>query len=199
MRILIADDDPVTSRRLTGLATSWGYDVLTTADGPSTLAILQGQQPPRLVLMDWVMPGIDGVQVCRSLRGREDGQGTYVIMLTAKGGHEDMVEGFDAGADDFLIKPFDADELRGRLKAGARIVDLQQRLAENVGKLTTALNDVKSLSGMLPICGYCHSIRDDSNYWHQLEEFVADHADVEFSHGICPTCLTAALEREGHS
>jgi sigma-B regulation protein RsbU (phosphoserine phosphatase) len=195
MRVLIADDDVVTSRRLEGLASSWGYTVVTAADGPSTLLALESDDAPGLVLLDWVMPGRDGVDICRSMRARVGGQAPYIIMLTGKGGHDSMMEGFDAGADDFLAKPFDADELRSRMKAGARIVDLQQRLAANVAELTTALGSVKTLHGMLPICGYCKSIRDDSNYWHQVEEYVSEHSDVAFSHGICPACLPKALEQ----
>lgn len=197
MRVLIADDDAVTARRLRGLAESWNYDVTLATDGPSTLAALDGPDAPRLVLLDWVMPGIDGIGVCNRIRQRDDGQLAYVIMLTARGEHEDMVAGFAAGVDDFLVKPFDADELRSRLKAASRIVDLQVRLEANIGELTAALASVKTLKGMLPICGYCKSIRDDSNYWHAVESYVASHADVAFSHGICPKCLESALEREG--
>jgi sigma-B regulation protein RsbU (phosphoserine phosphatase) len=197
VRIVIADDDLVTSRRLRGLAESWGYDVITTTDGPSTLAVLENPDAPRLLLLDWEMPGIDGLGVCQQIRQRPDGQHAYVIMLTARGEHADMVTGFAAGVDDFLVKPFDADELRSRLKAGARIVDLQLQLAANVSELTAALASVKTLKGMLPICGYCKSIRDDSNYWHTVETYVAEHADVAFSHGICPTCLDTALRQEG--
>jgi sigma-B regulation protein RsbU (phosphoserine phosphatase) len=199
MRVLIADDDVVTARRLRGLAESWGYEVVVTADGPATLSALQAADAPMLVLLDWMMPGIDGVQVCQSLRQRPAGNSPYVIMVTARSGHDDMVAGFAAGADDFLVKPFDADELRGRLKAAARIVDLQRRLTDNIHELTTALASVKTLKGMLPICGYCKSIRDDSNYWHQVEEYVSEHADVAFSHGVCPKCLPAALADVAHS
>jgi DNA-binding response OmpR family regulator len=196
MRVLIADDDIVTSRRLRGLAETWGYDVVTASDGPSTLTALQQDDAPRLVLLDWVMPGLDGVHVCQSIRARANGDSVYVIMLTSKAGHEDMVAGFDAGVDDFLVKPFDADELRSRLKAAARIVDLQTRLNTNVAELTDALNSVKTLKGMLPICGYCKAIRDDSNYWHQVEEYVSEHTDAAFSHGICPKCLEKAIASE---
>lgn len=189
MRVLIADDDPITSHRLKALAEKWGYEVSVTTDGPATLAALDAADAPQLILLDWVMPGIGGLQICKQLRSRESGQAMYIIMLTARDTHDDMVAGFDAGVDDFLVKPFDADELRGRLKAGARIVDLQRRLANNVSELTAALANIKTLTGMLPICGYCKSIRDDSNYWHQLEEYVSTHTQAEFSHGICPTCL----------
>lgn len=190
MRVLIADDDAVTAHRLEKLAESWGYETVMTADGPSTLAALDHAGAPRLVLLDWMMPGIAGPQICQTLRQRGDSEGVYIIMLTARDAHADMVAGFDAGVDDYLVKPFDADELRGRLKAGARIVDLQTRLADNLAALTSAMANIKTLKGMLPICGYCKSIRDDSNYWHQLEEYVSEHSDAEFSHGICPSCLS---------
>jgi DNA-binding response OmpR family regulator len=193
MRILIAEDDPVTSHRLKALAASWGYEATVTADGPSTLETLNGHDAPPLVLLDWMMPGIAGPQICGAVRRRGGGESIYIIMLTARQRPEDMLAGFDAGVDDFLVKPFNADELRGRLKAGARIVDLQQRLASNVDELKTALTNIKSLKGMLPICGYCKSIRDDSNYWHQLEAYVSQHSDAEFSHGICPECLEKAV------
>lgn len=194
MRVLIADDDIVTSRRLRGLAEAWGYEAVVTTDGPSTVATLERPDPPRLILLDWVMPGIDGVSICEWIRQQPDGQQSYVIMLTSRSTHRDMVAGFAAGADDFLVKPFDADELRSRLKAAERIVNLQTQLAAHVDELTAALASVKTLTGMLPICGYCKSIRDDSNYWHQLEEYVSTHSKAEFSHGICPACLAKALE-----
>lgn len=195
MRVLIADDDPVTALRLRGLTQSWGYAVETVRDGTAALSRLQADDPPRLALLDWVMPGLDGVEVCRQLRGSGHA-GTYLIMLTARHGPGDVVTGLDAGADDYLVKPFDADELHSRLKAGARIVGLQEKLSANVAELTAALANLKTLSGMLPICCYCKSIRDDSNYWHRVEEYVSDRANVEFSHGICPKCLDAALARE---
>src|SRR5215207_3600120 len=158
MRILIADDDAVTARRLQVLAEGWGYEPVMTNDGPSTMRLLESEDAPRLVLLDWVMPGIAGLQICQMLRQRAAGDGFYIILLTARRAHEDMVAGFEAGVDDFLVKPFDADELRGRLKAGARIVELQQRLAGQLEQLTAAAANIKTLSGMLPICGYCKSI-----------------------------------------
>jgi phosphoserine phosphatase RsbU/P len=199
MRVLIADDDIVTARRLQGLLTSWGYEVITVRDGPSAIDVLTGPDAPALALLDWMMPGADGPEVCRRIRAKESGQPIYAVLLTARAGQGDIVAGLDAGADDYLAKPFDADELRARLKVGARIVDLQRKLASNVEELTEALGKVRQLTGLLPICAYCKSIRDDSNYWHAVEEFVSDHADVRFSHGICPNCLEiemAAADRD---
>src|SRR5258708_1047623 len=105
MRILIAEDDPVTSRRLQGLAEAWGYEVSVTTEGRWTLGGLEGGEGPRLVLLDWVMPGMAGVQICDALRHRTGGDEIYIIMLTARHTREDMMAGFEAGVDDFLVKP----------------------------------------------------------------------------------------------
>jgi sigma-B regulation protein RsbU (phosphoserine phosphatase) len=140
-----------------------------------------------------MMPGLSGPDVCRLVRDRQ-GDAPYLILLTSRGSRRDIVTGLDAGASDYLVKPFDTDELRARVRAGARIVELQSGLADKVAELESALGNVRRLHGLLPICAYCKAIRDDSDYWHRVEEYVAEHADVQFSHGICPKCLEAAME-----
>ena len=116
-----------------------------------------------------MLPGTEGPEVCRRIRARAEGR-DYVILLTAKSARADMVEGLDAGADEYLVKPIDIDELRARLNAGARILALQERLAQQVRELEAALATSESSPALLPICAYCKSIRDDSNYWHRVEE-----------------------------
>ena len=189
MRILIAEDDRVTARSLSGLTTSWGYDPVVAADGESALQIVAEQPAPQIVLLDWMLPGMSGPEVCRRIRALGLSMPSYIILLTSKSARADVVEGLDAGADEYLVKPFDVGELRARLNAGARILDLQERLAVQVRDLESALTNIRKLTGLLPICAYCKSIRDDSNYWHRVEEYVSDHANVTFSHGICPNCL----------
>jgi DNA-binding response OmpR family regulator len=194
MRILIAEDDRVTARILTNLVTSWGYDTSVAYDGESALEMITSQSGPYLALLDWMLPGMDGPEVCRRTRAGALPAPGYLILLTARSAQADLVEGLNAGADEYLIKPIDPAELRARLNAGVRILDLQTRLAAEVRQLEEALANIRKLTGLLPICAYCKSIRDDSNYWHRVEEYVSEHADVTFSHGICPNCLPRVTE-----
>ena len=145
--------------------------------------------PPMLALLDRSMPEADGMTLCTEIRNDPTLRSIYVILLTARDTHEDIVNGLDGGADEYMTKPFDWEMLRARLQAGARIASLQRDLSARVHELQQALASVKQLSGLLPICSYCKRIRDDGDYWQQLETYLATHSQAEFSHGICPPCL----------
>jgi response regulator RpfG family c-di-GMP phosphodiesterase len=109
-------------------------------------------------------------------------------MLTSKNTRADILAGLNAGADDYVVKPFDVEELRARVKVGERIVELRQSLAERVQELEAMVQQVKTLQGLLPICVYCKKIRNDKSYWQQVESYLMERSDVRFSHGICPDC-----------
>ncbi len=188
MKALIAEDEVVSCRLLEDMLSDWGYEVVVAHDGDSAWEILQGEDPPKLAILDWLMPGTDGVEICRRLRATENGEPAYVILLTGKNRKEDIVTALEAGANDFITKPFDAEELRVRVQAGRRIVELQSDLAARVKELQEALDHIKTLQGILPICSYCGRIRDDQSYWSKLENYLATHTNVQFSHGICPEC-----------
>jgi diguanylate cyclase (GGDEF)-like protein len=128
MRVLIADDDAGTTTTLAILARAWGYDPLIVHDGQAALVQLQGQDAPTLAVLDWFMPGMNGVDVCRQLRQDAARPYTYVILVTGRGGKDQMLDGLEAGADDFLVKPVDPNEMRARLIAGKRILELQEQL-----------------------------------------------------------------------
>ncbi len=127
-RILIAEDDSVSRKALELTLKKWGYDVVVTQDGEAAWEILQGERAPQLAILDWMMPGMDGVQICQKVRERAVEPYTYLLLLTAKSEKQDIVAGLDAGADDYLTKPFDPHELRVRLRAGERILDLEDKL-----------------------------------------------------------------------
>lgn len=188
MRILIAEDSLVARRLLETTLRRWGHEVITTSDGVEAWQVLQGDHPPPLAILDWMMPGMDGLELCRRIRQTPGLASMYVLLLTAKGGQEDIVGGLDAGADEYLAKPFDAAELQARIGVGRRIVDLQQSLTGRIRDLEEAMVQVRQLQGLLPICAYCKKIRDEQSYWQEVERYIARRTEVQFSHGICPPC-----------
>jgi diguanylate cyclase (GGDEF)-like protein len=128
MRIVIAEDDPVSRRVLESTLNKWHYDVVAADNGDDAWRILSGPDAPRLAILDWMMPGLSGTDICKQVRQLEQGRYYYLILLTSRGTKEDIIEGLDAGADDYLVKPFDSRELRVRVRCGRRILDLQQEL-----------------------------------------------------------------------
>jgi diguanylate cyclase (GGDEF)-like protein len=130
VRILIADDDVTSRAVLSGVLAKFGHEVLAVTDGLEALEALRHTDAPRLAILDWVMPRVGGLDVCRSIRAQPSDQPPYIIVLTSKGGKEDIVEALEAGADDYLAKPFDPGELRARVGVGVRTVELQRHLAE---------------------------------------------------------------------
>lgn len=128
LRALIADDDAVSRRMLARSLRQWEYEVVEAPDGAQAWEILTGADAPRIAILDWMMPGLTGPEVCRRIRRRSGSGYTYVLLLTARSEKKDLVEGMDAGADDYLIKPFDSQELQARLRAGRRILELESAL-----------------------------------------------------------------------
>jgi two-component system cell cycle response regulator len=130
MKILIADDEPVSLRMLHGLLGKWGYDVVEVSDGVAAWEKLKAPDAPRMALLDWMMPGQNGVDICRSLRKLRPEPYTYILLLTAKEARESVVEGLESGADDYLTKPFNPQELKARIRVGLRLLDLEDNLVQ---------------------------------------------------------------------
>jgi sigma-B regulation protein RsbU (phosphoserine phosphatase) len=188
MIVLVADDLDINRKLLRSLLTADGYDVIDASDGTEAFQILQGATSPIVGLIDWEMPEMEGIEVCRQARALESPAPIYLILLTVRDSKQDIVAGLKAGANDYITKPFDKTELLARVGIGKQMVQLQQALTERVAELREALVNVKQLGGLLPICSYCKKIRDDQNYWTQVESYVGKHSDAKFSHSICPQC-----------
>ena len=131
---------------------------------------------------------MDGLDVVRRVRAQAPCLPAYIIVLTTKGDKSDIVAALDAGADDYLTKPFDSQELRARIDVGRRMTETQARLAQQVRELREAMEHIKTLQGILPICSFCKKVRNDSGYWKQVDTYISEHTEVQFSHGICPEC-----------
>jgi phosphoserine phosphatase RsbU/P len=188
MQVIIAEDDRVTGEILARTLQRWNYQTQLVSDGMQAWEHLRTTNEATLAILDWMMPGMDGPDVCRRVRQELPLANMYLLLVTAREGRGDVVAGLDAGADDYIIKPFDPEELRARVAVGIRVLGLQQKLGERVAELQAALSNVKQLHGLLPICSYCKRIRGDDQYWQQVEGYVAAHSDAQFSHGICPPC-----------
>jgi DNA-binding response OmpR family regulator len=194
MRILIAEDDSVSRQALTIFLTHWGFEVSAVNDGAATWECLRDPDAPPLAIIDWMMPKIDGLEVCRLVRDLDREDPTYIIMLTARADKDDKVAGLRGGADDYVTKPFNKDELLARIQVGQRMVELQRRLGQRVRDLEEAFGKIRLLQGLLPICCYCKKIRDDRNYWQSVESYITRHTEAKFSHGICPECYEGVVE-----
>ena len=183
MNILVVDDDSRLRFLLQTTLTGMGHSIALAKDGNEALEIFHKSHIP-LVISDRLMPGMDGLELCRRIRKANRAQYTYIILLTAVDGKSSYLDGMSAGADDFITKPFDKDVLAARIAVGERILKLQ--------------TEVKTLAGLLPICALCKKVRDDHNYWHQVEAFVARHTDATFTHSYCPDCFKKLLREIEH-
>lgn len=166
--ILIVDDVPKNLQVLGNILRNKNYKIAAATGGRQAVDMVDKIRPD-LVLLDIMMPGMDGFEVCKEIKSRPETAGIPIIFLTAKTATDDIVKGFSAGAVDYVTKPFNAAELLAR-------VDTHLKL--------------KRLSGLLPICANCKKVRDDRGYWRQVEEYIAEHSDIKFSHGLCPGCVT---------
>lgn len=189
MRVLIAEDDPTSRILLESTLKKWGFDVVCTEDGDAAWETLRNEDAPRLAILDWVMPGKSGPEICQLVRQTETRDPTHIILLTSMNRKEDIVTGLEAGANDYVTKPFNREELRARINVGKRLIELQSALAQRVAELESALSHVRTLQGILPICMHCHKIRNDQESWERIDSYIQDHSEAQFSHSLCPECL----------
>ena len=188
LQVLVADDEPVSRTVVGAMLKKAGYAVSFAPDGAQAWDRLNGDNAPSLALLDWEMPGLQGPEIVERIRGRQGQPPTYVILLTSRDAQADIILGLRAGADDYVCKPANEEELIARVNVGARVVQLQLALADRVRSLEDALANVKALQTLLPMCAYCKSIRNDQNYWEKVEPYFTQHSGVSFTHSYCPSC-----------
>lgn len=188
IRVLVADDDRIATRIMASVLAPDRYDVSIVHDGEAAWEHLQTARP-QLAILDWEMPGADGPELCRRARQTPASAGVYIILLTSREGRANLIEGLGAGADDYVTKPFDREEIQVRVQVGARVAILQQGLADRVEELQAALATVRQLEGFIAICSYCKRIRSDAQQWEQMEHYISEHSHAKFSHGVCPECF----------
>ena len=196
MKILIAEDDLTSQLMIKAIVAKAGYEPVVTGDGRSALEILGRPDAPKLAVLDWMMPGMDGVEVCRKIRELKSDEPAYLILLTSRDNKADIIHGLKAGANDYIVKPYDVEELQVRIGVGRKVIELQSLLAGRIAELQEAMAQIKTLRGLLPICMYCKKIRDDKQYWQQVEGYIAKHSEAQFSHGICPDCYKKYFQPE---
>jgi DNA-binding response OmpR family regulator len=197
MKVLLAEDDAVSRRLMETHLDKWGFKVIVARDGAEAWVQLNQQPDIEMAVLDWMMPEVDGIDLVHRIRNELGSRVLYILVCTARGGVEDLVTALDAGADDYLTKPFRQDEMRARLRVGVRTVTLERALRRRIAELDAALRHVRTLQGLLPICMHCKRIRNDDDVWERLENYLEAHADVEFSHGLCNECMAKVCAPEG--
>lgn len=194
VKLLIADDDPTSLLLVTALARKWNYEAVTVRDGLEAWRSLEADALP-LAILDRQMPGLDGLEICRRVRASPKLASTYLILITSEGAREEIVKGLEAGADDYVTKPFHPEELRARIAVGVRLVSLQARLAQRVKALEETLAQVRRLEGLIPMCAWCKKVRNDQDYWQEVSSYLTERSEARFTHAICKDCF----KRQGES
>jgi len=178
MKILMVEDDPIANAVLQAALKSLDHEVTVVTDGQAAWDRL-ARDPHRIVISDWMLPGLDGLELCRRIRASQKDYTYFILLSSLTTTGDNLRQAIAAGVDDFLSKPVKTAELQARLHVAERILNFATQ--------------VRQLQEILPICGYCRKIRDDKNYWSQVEEYLGNAAGVNFSHGVCPDCYNRVL------
>lgn len=188
MKILVAEDEYTTRMMVQVCLENWGYSVESVADGKAAWHILSGKKPPEIAILDWEMPEINGMELCRKIKSMDRNTPIHVIMLTARDSKTDITQGFDAGADDYITKPFNDDELRARIRVAERIVTIQSSLDSSLQELKEALDLVEAFDEPVVICEKCRKIEGYDGSWKDSHDLLKYPVDPRFVQVDCPAC-----------
>ncbi len=186
--ILMVDDNPTNLRVLGHILKGLDVELSVASSGEIAIEIIK-ETPPDLILLDVMMPSLNGFEVCTKLKENETTRDIPIIFITALTDKEDIVRGFELGAVDYVTKPFNPKELLARVKTHLELKQARDNQASLISELQQALSDVKRLKGLLPICAHCKKVRNDTGYWQQVETYIESRSEAQFSHGICPDCI----------
>ncbi|MCC5877392.1 MAG: response regulator [Candidatus Sumerlaeia bacterium] len=196
LRALVADDDPSMRMTVRHLLEKWNFEVREANDGWAAWRAFGEEDFPQLVILDWEMPGLEGLEICRRIRSTFGEEGIHVILLTMKSGTGSCVRGLEAGADDYIVKPFEVEEFRARVFSGERILRMREALAGKIRDLEGTLADIRTKGGMISSCSCCGKVRSESGGWENLEDYLTRRTGVLFSHTVCPDCYPTTKELE---
>lgn len=192
--ILVVDDQPANLKVLMQVLQDADFHILVANSGNRALQLVS-RQLPDIILLDVMMSGLDGFETCRLLKQNPATTNIPVIFMTALNSLDDELHGFDAGGVDYVTKPFHQQKVLARIRAHLTIRRQQRMILEKNEQLKRALAEIKQLSGILPICCRCKKVREDNGYWKQVEKYISEHSDAEFTHGFCPECYEEEINR----
>ena len=186
--MLVVDDAPLNLDLISTILKSQ-FCRLHSAESGSEALVLAKELQPDLILLDVMMPGMDGYEVCEALKQDPLTREIPILFISCRGGVEDIARGLEAGALDYISKPFEPLELLARVKTHLELHRRRSQERRLIKDLQAALEHVKQLSGLLPICAHCKKVRDDQGFWQQVERYISAHSEATFSHGLCPDCI----------
>ena len=188
VKILIAEDEFTTRLMVQVCLENWGYSIDSVEDGKTAWDIMTKKNPPQIAVLDWEMPGLSGTELCRQIKRMDRRSPIYVILLTARDSENDISQGFAAGADDYITKPFNDDELRARIRVAERIVTIQSSLSSSLKELQEALNMLETFDETIAVCKKCQKLEDFDGAWRKPVELLDYPVDPRFLEGRCPEC-----------